>query len=144
MKNLKFSLALKSISYILMPVLFLNIIINLFSIVYYDEYKNDIDGKITYFQTQRFANNYFRTINAVVNDYYEQYDYDKNTITITLEDELKNKTEAEGFEHSSVVSYEEENGINYIYNKNRRYDYLIIDKTGKAFTNITKLFQLIL
>lgn len=138
MKNLKFSLALKSISYILMPVLFLNIIINLFSIVYYDEYKNDIDGKITYFQTQRFANNYFRTINAVVNDYYEQYDYDKNTITITLEDELKNKTEAERFEHSSVVSYEEENGINYIYNKNRRYDYLIIDKTGKAFTNITK------
>lgn len=138
MRNLKFSLALKSISYIVMPILFLNIIINLFSIVYYDEYKNDIDGKMTYFQTQRFANNYFRTINAVVNEYYEQYDYDKNTVTIKLEDELKNKAEAEKLEHSSVVSYEQENGINYIYNKNRRYDYLIIDKAGNAFTNITK------
>lgn len=136
MKN---SSILKTICYLVMPILALNIIINSFSIVYYDEYKADIEGKITYFQTQRFANNYFRTINAVVYDYYNQSTYDEEgkASIVIYEENIKEEFKKDR-EHTSIVSYEQENGINYIYNRNKTYDYLIIDKTGKAFTNITK------
>lgn len=136
---MKSSAILKTICYLSMPILALNIIINSFSVIYYDEYKGDIEGKITYFQTQRFANNYFRTINAVVYDYYEQSEYDeKGMASIVINEENAKEELKKDREHTSIVSYEQENGINYIYKKNKTYDYLIIDKTGKAFTNITK------
>ncbi len=135
MKYLKSSAVLKAICYFIMPIIVLNIIINLFSILYYDEYKEDIDGKITYFETERFANNYFRTINAVVREYSNQYDYEQENIKLNINSD-KNKEGVE--EHSSIVSYEQENGINYIYNKSKKYDYIVIDKAGNAFTNIEK------
>ena len=60
MKKLQESIVLKTISYILMPLMVLNILINTFSITYYDEYNEDIESGITYFQSDRFAENYFR------------------------------------------------------------------------------------
>lgn len=86
MKKLQDSAVLKAICYILMPLLFLNILINAFSIIYYDEYKEDIESGITYFQTERFAENYFRKIYSEINNISIIRKYENEQTSIMISD----------------------------------------------------------
>ncbi len=136
MKKLQDSAVLKAICYILMPLLFLNILINTFSIVYYDEYKEDIESGITYFQTERFADNYFRNIYSEISNIsiIREYKNEQTSIMITdANDSLENDTRTQ-----KVMTNEQENGIEYESTSRRTYEYLIIDAAGVAHTNIEK------
>lgn len=85
MEKFQESVVLKTICYILIPFMFLNILINAFSITYYDEYKEDIESGITYFQTERFAENYFRKIYSEINNIsaIRQYENEQTSIMIS-------------------------------------------------------------
>ncbi len=136
LKKLQNSVSLKIICYILMPLLVLNIIINTFSITYYDEYKEDIEGQTTYFETERFADEFLRSIYYKANSMNRQKaKEEKNSVIIANEEtsiEEKMKTE----DKSLLAS--EDNGINYENYSSKTYDYLIIDESGIAYTNIEK------
>ncbi|MCI8353083.1 MAG: hypothetical protein HFJ58_05840 [Clostridia bacterium] len=86
MKKLQASVLLKAICYILMPFMFLNIIVNAFSITYYDEYKEDIESGITYFETERFAENYFRKIYSEINNILIIREYEDKQTSIMISD----------------------------------------------------------
>ncbi len=151
MKKLQNSIPLKFISYILVPILALNILINVFSISYYDEYKEDIAGKITYFETERFADNFLRSIN---NSIWKNVKRNQNN-DISIVDDSNNviseevATEKSTIELNSTTDLEKSNSQNLedknqeqidygYYNQNEMYEYLIIDENGKAYTNIQK------
>ncbi len=124
MRKLQESVVLKCICYILIPFMFLNILINTFSITYYDEYKEDIESGITYFQTKRFAENYFRKIYSKINSLVIMKDYENEKASVII---------------TQVDDYEEkDNGIEYESDSRRIYEYLIIDEEGVAHTNIAK------
>ena len=124
MRKLQESVVLKCICYILIPFMFLNILINTFSITYYDEYKEDIESGITYFQTKRFAENYFRKIYSKINNLVIMRDYENEKTSVII---------------TQVDNYEEkDNGIEYESDSRRIYEYLIIDEEGVAHTNIAK------
>lgn len=124
MRKLQESVVLKCICYILIPFMFLNILINTFSITYYDEYKEDIESGITYFQTKRFAENYFRKIYSKINNLVIMRDYENEKTSMII---------------TQVDNYEEkDNGIEYESDSRRIYEYLIIDEEGVAHTNIAK------
>ena len=86
MKKLQESIVLKTISYILMPLMVLNILINTFSITYYDEYKEEIESGITYFQTERFAEKYFRKIYLEINNISIMREYENKQTSIMITD----------------------------------------------------------
>lgn len=86
MEKFQESVVLKTICYILMPFMFLNIIVNAFSITYYDEYKEDIESGITYFETERFAENYFRKIYSEINNISIIREYENEQTSIIISD----------------------------------------------------------
>lgn len=134
MKKIQNSIVLKAVCYILMPLLFLNIIINTFSVIYYDEYKDDIKSGITYFETERFAESYIRNIYSKLDIVRIQRTHNAEKI---IED-TENSSEEIKKEQENALIYERENGINYEYTSQNTYKYLIIDDTGAAHTNIAK------
>lgn len=86
MKKLQDSVVLKCICYILIPFMFLNILINAFSITYYDEYKEDIESGITYFEIERFAENYFRKIYSEIDNILIMKEYQDKKTSILISD----------------------------------------------------------
>ena len=136
MEKLKSAIVLKAICYILMPLLFLNILVNAFSIVYYDEYKEDIESGITYFQTERFAESYIRNIYSKVNSIENEITYENQKMGIMIAD-IEDATEKDRI-ITDMEIYKQENEIEYEYNSRKTYEYLIIDDVGVAHTNITK------
>lgn len=136
MEKLKSAIVLKAICYILMPLLFLNILVNAFSIVYYDEYKEDIESGITYFQTERFAESYIRNIYSKVNSIENEITYENQKMGIMIAD-IEDATEKDRI-ITDMETYKQENEIEYEYNSRKTYEYLIIDDVGVAHTNITK------
>ena len=136
MKKLQESVVLKCICYILIPFMFLNILINTFAITYYGEYKEDIESGITYFQTERFAENYFRKIYSEINNIstIRNYENEKDSIMITDTSEHLEKNQI----IKESMTYEQEHSIVYENTSRRTYEYLIIDDAGTAYTNIVK------
>ena len=136
MKKLQESIVLKTICYILMPLIFLNILINTFSITYYDEYKEDIESGITYFQTERFAENYFRKIYLEINNISIMREYENKQTSIMITDSSASLEKDEITKET--MTHDQKDSIEYESTIRRTYEYLIIDDSGTAHTNIEK------
>ena len=120
MREIQSSKVLKTICYCIIPILVLMIIVNAFSITYYSTYQEDIDGKTTYFETERFAEDLLSTI---------------YTSTRRLSRNVENQTlQMDGVEEEPIE-------YNLSYVGTYSYEILMIDKDGKAYTNIEKTVQ---
>ena len=120
MREIQSSKVLKTICYCIIPILVLMIIVNAFSITYYSTYQEDIDGKTTYFETERFAEDLLSTI---------------YTSTRRLSRNIENQTlQMDGVEEEPIE-------YNLSYVGTYSYEILMIDKDGKAYTNIEKTVQ---
>ncbi len=120
MREIQSSKVLKTICYCIIPILVLIIIVNAFSITYYSTYQEDIDGKTTYFETERFAEDLLSTI---------------YTSTRRLSRNIENQTlQMDGVEEEPIE-------YNLSYVGTYSYEILMIDKDGKAYTNIKKTVQ---
>ena len=120
MREIQSSKVLKTICYCIIPILVLMIIVNAFSITYYSTYQEDIDGKTTYFETERFAEDLLSTI---------------YTSTRRLSRNVENQTlQMDGVEEETIE-------YNLSYVGTYSYEILMIDKDGKAYTNIEKTVQ---
>ena len=120
MREIQSSKVLKTICYCIIPILVLMIIVNAFSITYYSTYQEDIDGKTTYFETERFAEDLLSTI---------------YTSTRRLSRNIENQTlQMDGVEEETIE-------YNLSYVGTYSYEILMIDKDGKAYTNIEKTVQ---
>ena len=120
MREIQSSKVLKTICYCIIPILVLMIIVNAFSITYYSTYQEDIDGKTTYFETERFAEDLLSTI---------------YTSTRSLSRNIENQTlQMDGVEEETIE-------YNLSYVGTYSYEILMIDKDGKAYTNIEKTVQ---
>lgn len=113
----------KGICYTLVPMLVLIIILNAFSLTFYENYQEDFVNYKTYADTEQFANNYFsnimRAINIVENE--------KEIIDSRKEIE----TNDEGVEEVTE-------SIQYNFSTIKKYDVLLIDQDGTMITNIQK------
>lgn len=149
MRKLQNSIPLKCISYILVPILVLNILINAFSISYSDGYQKDMTEKITYFETERFANNFLRNISNGIwkninknqnNDVIIEDNSSDDVSQEIINEEFAVKLDSQNTENSAFQKLKEDvEQIDYgYYNENEIYEYLIIDEKGKAYTNIEK------
>lgn len=149
MRKLQNLIPLKCISYILVPMLALNILINTFSISYSDGYQKDMTEKITYFETERFANNFLRNISNGIwkninknqnNDVIIEDNSSDDVSQEIINEEFAVKLDSQNTENSAFQKLKEDvEQIDYgYYNENEIYEYLIIDEKGKAYTNIEK------
>lgn len=147
MKKLQNSILLKFISYMLVPILVLNILINTFSISYSDGYQKDMTENITYFETERFANNFLRNIS---NSIWKNVDKSQSNV-VSIKSDLNDDVSEEIINEESTIELDSQNTensdsqklkeeeIDYgYYSSNEVYKYLIIDENGKAYTNIEK------
>lgn len=134
MKKIQNLIPLKVISYILIPVLILNILINIFSIELHNDYGEDFHENMKYIETEKFANNFLYCIYGTIA--YYQGQYGKDTIEVITDSEDNTV-----YETSKVV--DENNGIIYRSSRynNDLYDYVIIDDNGIVYTNIEKTIR---
>lgn len=150
MRKLQNLIPLKCISYILVPILVLNILINAFSISYSDGYQKDMTEKITYFETERFANNFLRNISNSIwknvnksqnNDVIIESNSSDDVSQEIINEKFTVEIDSQNIENSDSQKLKEK-GIEQIdygyYSSNEVYEYLIIDEEGKAYTNIEK------
>lgn len=150
MRKLQNSIPLKCISYILVPILVLNILINAFSISYSDGYQKDMTEKITYFETERFANNFLRNISNSIwknvnksqnNDVIIESNSSDDVSQEIINEKFTVELDSQNTENSDSQKLKEKDieQIDYgYYSSNEVYEYLIIDEEGKAYTNIEK------
>lgn len=118
MEKIQNSKILKTISYGIIPIFVLIIIVHIFSLSYYEEYQEENSNRSSYFETERFAYNYFSALNRAVDSQKSDGQY----ITETTREDIETE--------ENIQYY----GLRY----NRLYDILIINKNGIAYTNIDK------
>lgn len=166
MSNLKSSVILKSLCYIMIPILLIIIIVNTASIAILVNNPDEIKQGIGYFETKRFRDYYlseinmcssvaFRKINTMNNISEESAKQEFKTQTEIVKEKLETNTDT-GTEQLTVNIYneeyiasilEDENNysmdneivIDYkkIQNVTESYDILII-KDNMAYTNVEK------
>lgn len=158
MKNLKSSIILKSVSYIMIPVLLLIIIVNTASIAILVNNPDEIKQGIGYFETESFKNHYLDNITScsditlrenarITNlekgqneEIYETKTEDYTNEQTTVEVQIyKEEYLTKILQDEENYSKDNEIVINYntIKNSAKGYDILII-KENMAYTNIEK------
>lgn len=134
MSEIQSSVILKILSYVLVPILVLNILVHSFVLLYYHDFKEEIDNHVTYFETERFARDFLRYIYNFTRD--NQYDE-----KININEDVNNTDdliEIANIELSQTKKLKEEEIIYKNYTSNFKYDFLVILENGKAYTNIEK------
>ena len=147
MSEIQSSKVLKAICYCIIPFFVLLIIINTFSITYYSTYQEDIDGKTTYFETERFAEDLLGTIytstrRILRNTKYPNIESDMEEAVETSQNttiELSNQTEEAQENNTNVNSKEIMYNTSYIGDYS--FEILIIDEDGNIYTNVEKTTQ---
>lgn len=127
MKKIQSLISLKIISYILIPILTLNILVNAFSIAFYESSEDEIHENMTYFETEQFVDNFLMNIYGAIKTYIKT---NNDNIVIT---DVQNNSIIE-------TKIEEKKDLNYqtsCYNDDI-YEYLVIDENGIAYTNVEK------
>lgn len=128
--DLKESLILKLICYILVPILILIIIFNTTAIILASEYEED-GMSVEYFKSQAFSREYINTINSI------QSRLIRNSHTYSI---LEVEEAKVNLENTQAIDYEDIQ--NYVYsNEIAKYDILIIKPDGKAYTNVKKTLE---
>ena len=137
MSEIQSSKVLKAICYCIIPFFVLLIIINTFSITYYSTYQEDIDGKTTYFETERFAEDLLGTIytstrRILRNTKYPNIESDMEEAVETSQNttiELSNQTEEAQENNTNVNSKEIMYNTSYIGDYS--FEILKKDEEGK-------------
>lgn len=143
MNDIRSSRWLKTICYIAVPILIAVIVLNLFSLAYYANYEEDINGTVNYFQTERFASDYLSTVYRAV------YNINNNrTISLIMSDaaimdEIETTTTNENtielkekLANTEKISY---NLSNYV--TTYAYEMVIVLKDGSVATNVPKTVE---
>ena len=128
MEKIQSSIPLKIISYIIIPMFLLNIVINSFSILFYETSGEIFKENMTYYETEQFASSFLTSIYRTILYYNDTKDNVKGNLEISTNyTEILQEYDAE--EMSTKVELHEIDEINYENSgyKNNLYEYLIID-----------------
>ncbi len=118
MKKIRSSDIAKLIAYILVPILFINILVNAFSIIYCYETNGQSQNAKNYFETDMFSERYFNAVRqAVIMKADNKEINEKNMLSLE--------------EAKKEIEYGCRLGT-------KTYEILIVTKDGKAYTNIEK------
>ena len=128
MKEVKESMVLKLIAYITIPITILFISIYTFSLIYSEEYSEDIKEEVTFFDTKMFAEEYRSfLLNAISLVSREN--------NLAIEQEGIQQEISEGTKMIYEISP-------YLMSRYEEYHILIIRNDGKAFTNLDNITSL--
>lgn len=122
MENIKESKTFKIICYTLVPILVLIIILNIFSLMYYSENKEDISQYQNYLDTQQFAENYLYNIRRAIRIAENEHD-------LIIEGQTEEQTQ-----NTEIIL----DNIQYNFYTMEKYDVLLISKEGNIVTNVKR------
>lgn len=154
MGNLKKSNILKTICYLLVPVLILFIIINAISLTYYSMYTEEFSNYKGYTNTKQFANNYLNNIKRAIRIVENEKEYIEDNTRLMINDaeykiEVSSGKQSNEYGNTEDIETEKEiyqtdiseidtSGIQYNFYSIRNYDILIITKQKDIITNVER------
>ncbi len=143
MQNIKESILLKSLSYILIPIMVIILILSIMNVVITSEY-GELEGPEEYIETEEFGKEYLLTLIYTIEEInnVKVINKDESSVDIDTTEELQIQQESYG----SYIKINDDNYEYSVYYETINYhttmlstylQYIIIDtETGDLFTNI--------
>ena len=139
MKNIRNSKILKIIVYTLVPILVLNIGINVVSLIYYSENEEDFVDYKNYISTNSFASEYLASIQRAINIAEDEIE---GTLIVSEEKTKQENENAMILEENSIITSNQMQHLKENIQRNfysiRHYYILLVSKEGNIITNVEK------
>lgn len=143
MQNIKESILLKSLSYILIPIMVIILILSIMNVVITSEY-GELEGPEEYIETEEFGKEYLLTLIYTIEEInnVQVVNKDESSVDTNTTEELQTQSKLYG----SYIKIDDDNYEYSVYYETINYhttmlstylQYIIIDtETGDLFTNI--------